>query len=211
VTTETKPSLRILDGEAPPEPPVGLARALGEAEGRSGDHPRGLEIPAVLRSLPEGVIVFGTDGRVWATNDAARSLFGREPAPGSAASGVLAALRIAGDEPLHVDRWPVANALTGETVTEVELNVRTQSLDESASVEVPAIASVAPIHWTSGIVGVVLTVRPVPRIRDRERRWEEFVRTRRGSFGIGITYNVEPPHRANGPPNLTARSLAVYK
>ena len=66
---------------------------------------------------------------------------------------------------------------TGETVTEIELTVRMESLDESASVEVPAIASAAPIHGTSGIVGVILTVRTVPRIRDRERCWEDFVST----------------------------------
>ena len=177
VTTELV-TLRVLTDERSHQPPGDLVRALGAPDSRVADGANPIELPGVLAALPEGVIVLGIDGLVWAANDAARGLLGRSPLFGGPAADALDSLIGPGGEPLRADHWPIANARAGETVTEMELTVQQRTGDAAdVSAEVPVIASIAPIHGPRGIVGVILTMQPIPRIRKNERRWEEFVTT----------------------------------
>lgn len=171
-------SLRVLTVDRPNSPPADLQYALCGSDDLSPDAPYPIDLPNAMRALPEGVIVFGVDGMVWAANDAARQVLGREPAYGSPAADVLDQLHLLGGERLIFDRWPIAPSLDGETVTEVELYLRQVSGDEAGGArerKVPLIGSVAPLFGSRGVVGALLTLRSLSRMRDQERLWEEFV------------------------------------
>jgi signal transduction histidine kinase len=173
-------ALRLLtDDDWPASPPADLVSALRGADTPVIEQARPIDLPNALRALPEGIVVFGVDGLVWAANDAARRILGFEPAYGGSAAGVLDQIRHFGGEQLSEDRFPFSAALAGETVTEVELYVRPRAPEgspaETVETVAPIIASVAPLSGARGVAGVILTMRSVSRIRRQDRLLEEFV------------------------------------
>ena len=131
-----------------------------------------VELPGVLANLPEGALILDVaDGSVLAANEAARDLFLGSGVSGLRVDEALDAAFLHSGEALALERWPIARALQGETVSEVELTIRPPGGEQ-----VPVLGSVSPIRGSRGqVVGILLTLRSIAHISEAIRLWEEFV------------------------------------
>ncbi|MBI5445743.1 MAG: PAS domain S-box protein [Deltaproteobacteria bacterium] len=78
---------------------------------------RAAELDAAINSMPEGAVIYGTEGEILRLNRAAERLLGR--APGDAASalqGTIVCLETPEGRALSFDQAPSSRALRGETV-----------------------------------------------------------------------------------------------
>lgn len=128
-------------------------------------------LPNVLASLPEAVLVVGAaDSRIWSANEAALDLFGRDDLVGGLLSEAMASALLPTGDPCTPEWVPIDRALEGETVAEIELVIRRKEGDET-----PVLASVSPVRGVDGeVIGALLMLRSIARLRQAERLWEEF-------------------------------------
>ena len=137
-------------------------------------------LDALLGATPAGAIIArAPDGKILRVSDYAARLLGR---PRSELEGHTPEARLpahdASGQPLANHEQPLARALRGETVTEVEIWFETPDGER-----VPCVVKAAPIrNWRGDLIGAIASfadLRPKPRNRACARRWRSKKRRRR--------------------------------
>jgi PAS domain S-box-containing protein len=144
-----------------------LADAQEELLDRYQDHHRRLQ--SVIQTMPEAVMVVRPPkGTIVASNASAQRMFDIRP-DGHVLQTRASQLKIIGD---REEPQPLLKVMeTGETVTGVELTVRTPS-----GRMLPVIASAAPLRTESGEIDAVVGVfQDVSSLKEAERMRDEFV------------------------------------
>jgi two-component system, OmpR family, phosphate regulon sensor histidine kinase PhoR len=133
-----------------------LARTAAE-DGLQHALRRAAELDAAIDAIADGFVLYGPGREVLRMNAVAAELLSRAGVPPGTSVERTAerlVLRTVDGRPLPLDRWPVARALAGETVTAPRLQVEAPGTGRSGWV----LASAAPVRQPGGgVAGAVLT------------------------------------------------------
>lgn len=142
-------------------------RALADAQRRAA------ELECVLRSMVDAVFVCDAQGRLTLANEAGRALLGVSVPPASLSlSDLLRAktIRWLDGSPALLEKLPLARALTGEVVRQVELRWTSEGRD------LTLLTSAAPLRGEGGqLIGAVEVARDVTELAELERLKDEFL------------------------------------
>ncbi len=169
-------------------------------------------LESIFASMEDGLVLYAADGRVTRTNPRARQMLGVEagqaPEPAPDPLSRLRVLDVEG-KPVPRERLPVAAALRGEPARGVPLALQ---LPDGRNVW--ATAGAAPIHAPDGaIVGAVLTLADVTRLREAQEQREDLARMishdLRTPLGVVLAQAKLLGRRNEGSSAVRARGEAI--
>lgn len=139
------------------------------------DPPEHLDLYAVLDSLPDGVTLADSEGRIFFSNRAADRILGVGPAVGASPddwSEYYGVFLPDGTTEFPTDQYPLVRALAGEETKDVEMLVRNAVLPDGALI---AVSGRALRDQHGGMAGAAVVFRDVTVLRQTQRDLAEAV------------------------------------
>ena len=177
------------------------------------------ELDAILRTAPDAVMVFGTDGRILRMNPAARDILDLDQSEEfytlpQAVRGTDREVRDESDQPISAADWPYARILRGEALASGSAVDVVIHRPGKSSLELAV--NGAPLRNEEGeIIGAVCVMRDVSERRRLERRTRDALNALMEMAHTLVDLPAEPteqedaePARATAPRDAVAQRLA---
>ncbi len=188
-----------------------LASGMAEAALRALSRSEAF-LESIFASMEDGLVLYRPDGRISRMNPRARQMLGygeaEEAEPVHLGLAKIRTLDVEG-QPVPHERLPMVAALRGESVRGVPL-----ALQLADGRMVWATVGAAPIHASDGtLVGAVLTLADVTRLRELQEQREDLARTishdLRTPLGVILAQAKLLGRRNEGADTVRSRSEAI--